>query len=380
MSNPRYVLVDCILGSSLPSEIIKLIYEYDEYLSGHIVNIFRFYNNDNIAPNNLKPLSNGFVCNQYQDPEFSYIANSNLNEIDIISTGLLNIDKMFTFPNDILIISTTDALEEAAHIIVYRKFKDKKNRENFVFSKNTLLTNCIQISENEYCFGYQNGNLEIWDLTDLTLLYTLTEHTSKILSLLLLPDFKLASGDEDGKLLIWDLTTKKHEIILDMMFPLHELYYIPENNQNVHHKICILANEMNQSISVCDYITKNIISKPLRDDYHLDSIGILNGGQIVYHDHSNLIICDPNTLDPIYKLKMDYGVRFIYILTDNRIMVKMETLNIYKFSQNEDKTIELILEHEYPLPDVLYDDQNKIIRLFNGSFLCQSNTAVSVHI
>ncbi|CAF1082042.1 unnamed protein product, partial [Brachionus calyciflorus] len=63
--------------------------------------------------------------------------------------------------------------------------------------------------------GLGNGIIKIWDLSSYLLLFNLTGHTSAVQSIEYLPDKYLASGDENGKIIIWNLLNQtKHTVLI----------------------------------------------------------------------------------------------------------------------------------------------------------------------
>ncbi|CAF1033513.1 unnamed protein product [Brachionus calyciflorus] len=79
------------------------------------------------------------------------------------------------------------------------------------------LSNCftILLSQTIFLSGLSNGRIQIWDHDSYSLLYTLTGHNSAVQSIEYLPDKYLASGYDNGIIIIWNLMnqTKHTELI-----------------------------------------------------------------------------------------------------------------------------------------------------------------------
>ncbi|CAF0959231.1 unnamed protein product [Brachionus calyciflorus] len=65
-----------------------------------------------------------------------------------------------------------------------------------------------------FASGLNNGDIKVWDYESNSLLYTLTDHSYTVRSLEYLPNNYLASGDENGKIFIWNLSTRSKHIEL----------------------------------------------------------------------------------------------------------------------------------------------------------------------
>lgn len=71
--------------------------------------------------------------------------------------------------------------------------------------------NCIAFSPNNQIVatGSYDGTIKVWDINTQELLYTLTEHTSYVADLLILPDSQTLISSGGGGIKFWDLTTGK---------------------------------------------------------------------------------------------------------------------------------------------------------------------------
>ena len=63
--------------------------------------------------------------------------------------------------------------------------------------------------------GDENGKLKVWDLATGTVLSTMTDHTSAVFSIVYSPDgSRIASGSNDGSIILWNAETFENVLIL----------------------------------------------------------------------------------------------------------------------------------------------------------------------
>lgn len=351
----RSAFIDLLLKSFIP-DIRNMIKKYDYFLNGHIVNSFRIQSNipEDIAIDNFIPLLNGFICNKYLSNLIYYVKNPLKNDIETIELDG-EIQYIFVF-SDIVIVSLIH------QILIYPNFK--RNRNSFLLPCDDYLSACIKLSDNEYCFGFNNGQIQVWNLIDKILIYNLQFHTEEVRALLLLPNGKLISGFNDDNIVCWNLETQRIDFTYNIRHTVFKLFLISGN------RIVIIDNYVNSNISIFNYETKSLLTKKLDNDKLLQ-LKILSNDEIIYYENDIILFLSPDTLGIIRVIYDNSEISSICLLLDERLIVKSDKLNVYNPKTG-------ILENTYPLIDTS-NNNSEIILLSNGLIAILTDNIIEIH-
>jgi WD40 repeat protein len=80
-------------------------------------------------------------------------------------------------------------------------FKTLEGHNDYVYALEYSSENNLLIS------GSKDSTIRLWNISTLSLIYTMYKHTDSVISLLLLTNKTLASGSCDEKIVIWNLST-----------------------------------------------------------------------------------------------------------------------------------------------------------------------------
>jgi len=367
MTKSRNLFIIYALESKLLREIISLIMEYDYMLEGYITNVFRLKEDDDTGLTNLKALTEGgFICNIYLDSDFYYIKNPEINDIQVISPKKDfeggEVDEIFVFPNNTIILPISHNGTE--YIYIY--YNLSLSTESFLLFENTsYVKQCIKISETEFCFGFHDGTIMVWDILDKELKYTLNKHTEYITDLLLLPNGKLVSSGFDSLVITWNLETKNPENIYISDQNIYKLYHISDT------KICILNSMRKSVITTYDYKTNEQKSKALKNRMELIENIIISNNKIIFKQKRNIVVMNSDTLEIDFKLDNIHSIDTIILLPDARIMTKSINLTIWNLTT---KTIDQIS----PIGTSSIEIDNLIV-LPNNLIAYQSDKTIEIH-
>lgn len=129
--------------------------------------------------------------------------------------------------------------------------------------------------------GGSDGVVRVWSPLHGTCSAVLEGHTDDIVALVALPNNVVASGSKDSKLRLWDLTLSTCYALLDLTFPMENMWLLPNNRLLYQIRDGGGFSVFDGSAHVWNFETarhERMIGKPLN---HNKVFGLLPNGQMV---------------------------------------------------------------------------------------------------
>jgi WD40 repeat protein len=140
----------------------------------------------------------------------------------------------------------------------------------------------LEININTLASGTDDGSLMIWNLKNNTKITELKDHSKRITSLAKLNDSLLVSGSLDSMIIFWDLKTYQFVNRIEQGNPIKSLAILLDS------RIAIGFN--NGTIAVYDYEKRTKIMDLNRHSKSVNSLVVLNDGHLASGSDDNTII------------------------------------------------------------------------------------------
>lgn len=286
-----------------PSDIIKIINEYYEYLQGHTYTINRFTSLSHIIVYDKKIVG--------VDNDTLYVWNSQSGKCkQSIVVG--EISSVALCPDEFIVVAAIiyfGIVTLNMHTKIYK----------YIHMPNFEIVSCIAVfSDNNKMYlvtGSHDGILKIWDLQYQIYINSIVAHLNRITSVLILSNKNIVTTSYDSTIKIWDLKTKKcisvltgHNEAVMYVVELFDGRIVSASNDRTL-KIWNLQNRK------CDITIHT-------NSYTASRIAVLADGRIISSSYCSLLeIWDSDTgnLDISFKENM-CNRNFIAVFADGRII------------------------------------------------------------